>query len=112
MPLFIDIGCFILQTDGLVQKIQLGTLCSAKGLKEIGSEDACKRAAKKLGLEWDNSWNGPNEFPACLHAEDGRIGRNKVYFNTSPNPTRTNLKSTYAAICEGNQKIHNIKSYD
>ena len=96
----------------MVQKIQLGTLCSAKGLKEIGSEDACKRAAKKLGLEWANSWNGPNEFPACLHAEDGRIGRNKVYFNTSPNPTRTNLKSTYAAICEGNQKIHNIKSYD
>ena len=100
---------FILQTDGLFQKIQLGTLCSAKGLNEIASEDACKRAAEKLGLDWANSWFGPNQFPACVHAEDGR---NQVYFNTSPNPSRTNLKSTYAAICEGNQKIHNIKSYD
>merc|ERR1711962_1986782 len=79
------------------KKIQRGTLCSATGSKEITSANECKAAAEELGLVWAGSWNGPNDFPGCLHAEDGR---NKVYFNTSPNPRRTNLNPKYAAICE------------
>ena len=112
LPLFVNIGCFYNQTDGLVQKIQSGVLCSAKGLNEIDSGDECKRAAKQLGLEWDHAvkyWN----FPACFHVEYGRaryLPRHKVYFNENPNPIRTNLSSQYAAICQGNQKLHNGKS--
>jgi len=83
------------------KKIQRGTLCSATGSKEITSENECKAAAKELGLVWAGSWNGPNDFPGCLYAEDGR---NKVYFNTSPNPRRTNLNPNYAAICEARRE--------
>ena len=82
----------------VAKKIERGTLCSATGSKEIRSENECKAAAEELGLIWDKSWDGPNDFPGCLHAEDGR---NKVYFNNSPIPGRTNLKATYAAICKG-----------
>ena len=85
-------------TDPSVQKIQLGTLCSTKGLHDIESEEECKAAGAKLGLIWHRAWNGPDEFPGCLYAEDGR---NKVYFNVSPNPRRTNLNHEYAAICKG-----------
>jgi len=88
-------------TDLGVKKIKLGTLCSSTGLEEIKSENECKAAAEKLDLVWEVSYNGPNEFPACFHAEDGK---NKVYFNTSPNPSRsTNLlrKKEAAAICQG-----------
>ena len=88
-------------TDLGVKKIKLGTLCSSTGLEEIKSENECKAAAEKLDLVWEVSYNGPNEFPACFHAEDGK---NKVYFNTSPNPSRsTNLlrKKEAAAICRG-----------
>jgi len=80
-----------------VKKIRRGTLCSATGSKEMTSENKCKAAGEKLGLVWAHSWNGPNDFPGCLHAEDGR---NRVYFNTSPHPRRTNLNPKYAAICE------------
>ena len=57
-------------------------------------------ASAKLGLIWHRAWNGPDEFPGCLYAEDGR---NKVYFNVSPNPRRTNLNPEYAAICKGSK---------
>ena len=76
----------------------LGTLCGSQDLYEITSEGECKAAAAALGLEWKVAWNGPNDFPACFHAEDGR---NKVFFNTSPSPRRTNLPPNYAAICTG-----------
>ena len=89
---------FIFQGNGLVQKIQLGTQCSAKGLNEIESADECKAAATELGLKWASSWSGQGDFPACLHAEDGR---NMVYFNTHKNPGRTHLNQKYAAICKG-----------
>ena len=85
------------------KKIQRGTLCSVTGLKEITSENECKAAGENLGLVWAHSWNGPNDFPGCLYAEDGR---NKVYFNTSPNPRRTNLSPNYAAICEGERFLN------
>jgi len=63
------------------------------------SETKCKAAAAQLGYAWGQSWNGPNDFPGCIFAEDGR---KKVYFNTSPNPGRTILShyANYAAICK------------
>ena len=57
-------------------------------------------AANKLGLEWGNSWDGTNDFPACLYAQDGR---NLVYFNLSPNPDRVNLNPKFSAICKINE---------
>ena len=80
------------------EKIQPGTLCTSEAMDEIRSEDECKEAAHRLGLQWAQSWNGPNDFPGCVYAQDGR---NKVYFNVSPNPRRTNLNPEYAAICKG-----------
>ena len=85
-----------------MQKIRPAKLCSDEGLEEINSESDCQIAAETLGLKWGNSWNGTNDFPKCLHAEDDR---KKVYFNTSPKPARSDLNSTYAAICKG---IYNL----
>ena len=78
--------------------IRNGTLCETEGLLEITSAAECKTAAQNLGLQWAAAWNGPNNFPGCLLAKDGR---NKVYFNLSPNPGRTRLNPKYAAICKG-----------
>ena len=80
------------------QKIEPGTLCSEKGLDEITSENECKAAGEKRGLQWGNSWDGPGAFPGCYYADDGR---NKVYFNISPRPKNTNLYDKYSAICQG-----------
>ena len=80
------------------QKIEPGTLCSTKGLDEITSENDCKAAGEKRGLQWGNSWNGPGGHPGCVYADDGR---NKVYFNISPRPGRTKLNDKYSAICKG-----------
>jgi len=85
------------QENGLIHKIQLGTLCSTKSFNEIESADKCKAAATKLGLKWGGTWSGKGDFPACFHAEDGR---NTVFFNTNQNPGRTNLNQRYAAICK------------
>ena len=79
------------------KKIQLGTLCDSQSMDEIQSAKECVTAAEHLGLQWAHSWNGPNDFPGCLFAQDGR---NKVYFNTSPRPGRTNLNPRYSAICK------------
>ena len=78
------------------EKIQPGTLCANEAMDEIRSEDECKEAAHRLGLQWAQSWSGANDFPACLSV---KVGRNKVYFNTSPNPARTNLNHKSSAIC-------------
>ena len=91
------INLFIVQENGLIHKIQLGTLCSTKSFNEIESADKCKAAATKLGLKWEGTWSGKGDFPACFHAEDGR---NTVFFNTNQNPGRTNLNQRYAAICK------------
>ena len=82
------------------KKIKLATPCRWEDMYEIESEAKCKAAASQLGLQWGQSWNGRDDFPGCLLAEDGR---NKVYFNTSPYPTysRSKLNPKYAAICEG-----------
>ena len=74
------------------------------GLKEIKSEDNCKAAAAKLHLTWAHSWNGRNEIPGCIFANDAR---KKVFYNKSPNPSRsaTNLNPNYESICEG---IYNL----
>lgn len=68
------------------------------GLFEITSGAKCRQAASKLGLTWAYSFNGLHDFPGCFHTEDDR---NKVYYNLSPNPGRTNLNPNYAAICKG-----------
>ena len=79
----------------LYEKMSAGSLCS-DAKYEITSESECKQAGELLGLQWKQSWDGPNDFPACLYAEDGR---NLVYFNRSPNPRRTNVIPKYSAIC-------------
>ena len=68
------------------------------GFFEITTEFKCRQAASKLGLTWGESFNGPNDFPGCFHAEDER---DKVYYNLSPHPGRTSLSPKYAAICKG-----------
>ena len=78
------------------EKIQQGTLCTNEGMDEIRSEGECKEAAHRLGLQWAQSWNGPNDFPGCLSV---KVGRNKVYFNTSPSPARVNLNPRSSAVC-------------
>lgn len=77
------------------EKMPVGTLCN-ETKTEITSESECKEAGELLGLQWGHSWNGPNDFPACLYAEDDR---NRVYFNLSPNPSRTDVNQGYSAIC-------------
>ena len=73
----------------------VGTLC--RDIKyEITSETECKEASELLGLQWDTSYDGPNEFPACFYADDGR---NVVYFNLSPNQQRETVYAKYSAIC-------------
>ena len=86
------------------EKTRVGTLCRDEEY-EITSEGQCKQAGELLGLQWANSWNGPNDFPACLYADDGR---NMVYFNLSPNPGRTNLNPKYSAICMTTGKNNHI----
>ena len=88
---------FTVQRKSLLHKMQLGTLCSAKGFNEIDSADECKAAGRKLGLKWKGAGSWKGDFPACFHAEDGR---NTVYFNTNQNPGRSNLNQEYAAICK------------
>ena len=65
---------------------------------EMVSETKCKAAAAQLDFAWGGSWYGTDDFPGCFYAEDGR---KKVFFNTSPNPGRTDLSRNYAAICKG-----------
>ena len=63
---------------------------------EIESESECREAGELLGLSWAGSWDGSNDFPACLYADDAR---KKVYFNRSPYPGRTKAYPAYSAIC-------------
>ena len=88
------------QEQGHVQKIESGTLCSAKSLNEIKSADDCKAAATELGLLWTQSYRSKGDFPACFHDRS-----NNVWFNTHQNPGRTNLEKRHAAICRGNKKL-------
>ena len=75
-----------------------GSLCSDT-TKEIKSEAKCKEAATSLNLQWGLAWEGDNDFPACMYAQDSR---NKVYFNLSPRPNRLNINPNYSAICNIN----------
>ena len=94
-------SCLYFLGDSNYKTAAKGSMCSELS-DEINSETECKNAATKLGLKWGLAWNGPNDFPACLYAQDGR---NLVYFNSSPNPGRENVNSTYAAICKSNKGI-------
>ena len=82
--------------DPLYIKTKVGHYCSARA-NEIQSATECKKAGERLGLQWAQSWTGPNDFPACLYADDGR---NTVYFNLSPNPKRSNPNPKFSAICK------------
>lgn len=77
-------------------KTDAGQHCERKD-QEITTATECKAAGIKLGFKWAHSWNGHNDFPACLRAEDGR---NTIYFNTSPSPKRNGVNPKYAAICK------------
>ena len=83
-------------------KIPRQTLCSTDGLSEITSETECIAAAAQLGFRLNSptSFDGPDDFPGCFRDEDTR---KTVFFNVSPNPRRTTLNSSYAAICKGNR---------
>ena len=87
--------------DPLYIKTKVGHYCSARA-NEIQSATECKKAGERLGLQWAQSWTGPNDFPACLYADDGR---NTVYFNLSPNPKRSNPNPKISAICRTAGKI-------
>merc|ERR1711962_803065 len=94
-------------------KIQLQTLCSAKGLDAIKTESECKAAANELVVAYGNAWNGAQDFPDCIFADDAR---QRVYFNThaTGDTTLKNCKNMhkgchkYAAICkDANDAISN-----
>ena len=58
-----------------------GKICSAGSDLQLKSESECRRAAAALELVFAHAWNGPGDFPGCLHTKDAR---NKV--NTPPYP--------------------------
>ena len=80
---------------GGYEQTQLGSPCDGEQY-EIKSEDECQRAGTNLGFPFFQGWNGPNDFPACFYADDGR---NLVFYNRSPNPKRTDFNPQYSAIC-------------
>ena len=76
------------------EELSSGELCSSgRGIK---SEQECRKAAETLQMPFAKSWNGNNDFPGCLIANDGR---NKVYFNLSPYPSNIANNPKYGAIC-------------
>ena len=63
--------------------------------QRITSESDCILAASALGLEWALSWNGVNDVPGCIFADDGR---SLVYWNSAQNNNDV-FNSQYAEIC-------------
>ena len=78
------------------QKSRTGTLCQPQGM-ELQTEQECRTACAKLRYPYRGSWNGPGDFPKCVFTE--RMSR-VCHFNTSWNPSRTNINQGYAAICK------------
>ena len=74
-------------------------MCDDQG-NEIDTWSECQNAASSLGIQWGEAYVEDNDFPKCFYAQDGR---NKVYFNGSPNPGRINVNSDYSAICKINE---------
>jgi len=62
----------------------------------IETEEQCREAAFELGLKFHSSWNGYDDFPGCSFANDTR---QRVYFNTSPNPNNA-PSDRYEAVCK------------
>ena len=62
----------------------------------VSSKKECRKAATTLQKQFAQAWNGPNDFPGCLIANDGR---DKVYWNLSPSPSETANNPKYGAIC-------------
>jgi len=85
---------------GKYANIPKGTYCSGS-FDEIPSEAECKTAAKNLGLEYFQTVNYKDQFPACY-----AIGK-KVRFNKHSNPSRPKCGELsfcrlVAAICKEN----------
>ena len=49
-----------------------GKICSTGLALQIKSESECRRAVAALGLTFAYPWNGPGDFPGCLHTKDAR----------------------------------------
>ena len=95
---------FIFTTVGnsVYVRTPLRTLCSDVKY-EIQSEKECKEAGALLGFQWAESWDGTNQFPACLHAPQD----NKIYFNRSTKPRRASLEK-FSAICKAEGKNNHL----
>jgi len=74
---------------------ELGAYC-AEG-QDITTEDACRAAAAKLGLEFELSWPGHDDHRNCLFAEDGR---SRAYFNfAGATAAATPPNQQYRSVC-------------
>ena len=73
-----------------------GQLCSDIGRLQVSSQSHCEEAAAALELDWGDVWDGAGDFPACIHANDGR---NSVFYNSSPEPATSANNPHYASIC-------------
>ena len=91
----IRLSVYFLIFTASYKKTERGSPCDERQY-EITSEVECKLAGDSLGLSWGVAYDGNNDFPACLYADDSR---KKVYYNSSPTPKRTDFKSKYSAIC-------------
>jgi len=80
-------------------KMENHTLCT-KYYSNITSEDECKKAAHKLDLKYGKSFTGPTDFPGCLFADDGR---EKVFFNLSPDADNSRNNKNYTALCKNSK---------
>lgn len=75
-------GPFFILDNTRYEKNHLRGVCFYEE-NEVKSEDECLIAALNLDLEWGHAYYEDGDFPACYYAEDGR---NKTFFNKSPNP--------------------------
>ena len=97
---------FLLGSAVVFKEVASGLLCStAANTAPITSEEQCRTASVRLKLVFANAWSGSGDFPGCLHANDGR---DLVYWNKSPTPSRIANNPNYGAICSSTSGKQNI----
>jgi len=74
--------------------------------QRITSESDCMSAASALGLQWAHSWNGINDVPGCIFADDGR---SLVYWNSAQN-NRDIVNPQYAEICHQSDSLQLMRT--